>query len=42
MSAKKIKFSEDYFKFEFTFIEKDELHLPQCVISSYVLKFELV
>ncbi|CAH1992601.1 unnamed protein product [Acanthoscelides obtectus] len=32
MAAKKIKFSEYYVKFGFTFIEKDELQLPQCVI----------
>ncbi|CAH1992241.1 unnamed protein product [Acanthoscelides obtectus] len=32
MAAKKRKFSEDYVKFGFTFIEKDELQLPQCVI----------
>nr|CAI5863536.1 unnamed protein product [Callosobruchus analis] len=33
MSAKNRKFSEDY-KFGFTFIEKDELQLPQCLISN--------
>ncbi|CAH1962913.1 unnamed protein product [Acanthoscelides obtectus] len=32
MAAKKRKISEDYVKFGFTFIEKDELQLPQCVI----------
>lgn len=37
MAAKKRKFSEDYIKFGFTFIEKDELQLPQCVICMKVL-----
>lgn len=37
MAAKKRKFSEDYNKFGFTFIEKDELQLPQCVICIKVL-----
>lgn len=37
MSGKKRKFSEDYIKFGFTFIEKDELQLPQCVICMKVL-----
>ncbi|CAH1998358.1 unnamed protein product [Acanthoscelides obtectus] len=37
MAAKKRKFSEDYVKFGFTFIEKGELQLPQCVISMNVL-----
>ncbi|CAH1987463.1 unnamed protein product [Acanthoscelides obtectus] len=30
-------FSEDYVKFGFTFMEKDELQLPQCVICMKVL-----
>ncbi|CAG5051823.1 unnamed protein product [Parnassius apollo] len=38
MAAKKRKFSEDYIKFGFTFIEKDELQLPQSVICMKVLK----
>ncbi|CAH1986087.1 unnamed protein product [Acanthoscelides obtectus] len=37
MAAKKRKFSEDYGKFGFAFIEKDELQLPQCVICMKVL-----
>ncbi|CAH1961294.1 unnamed protein product [Acanthoscelides obtectus] len=37
MAARKRKFSEDYVKFGFTVIEKDELQLPQCVISMNVL-----
>ncbi|CAH1975362.1 unnamed protein product [Acanthoscelides obtectus] len=37
MAAKKRKFSEDYVKFGFIFIEKDELQLPQCVICMKVL-----
>ncbi|CAH1966339.1 unnamed protein product [Acanthoscelides obtectus] len=40
MAAKKRKFSEDYFKFGFTFIEKDEPQLPQCVICMKVLSNE--
>ncbi|CAH1998940.1 unnamed protein product [Acanthoscelides obtectus] len=37
MTAKKRKFSEDYVKFGFTFIEKDELQLPRSVICMKVL-----
>ncbi|CAH1990842.1 unnamed protein product [Acanthoscelides obtectus] len=37
MSAKKRKFPEVYVKFGFTFIEKDELQLPQYVICMKVL-----
>ncbi|CAH1971315.1 unnamed protein product [Acanthoscelides obtectus] len=37
MSTKKRKFTEDYVKFGFTCIEKDELQLPQCVICMKVL-----
>ncbi|CAH1958166.1 unnamed protein product, partial [Acanthoscelides obtectus] len=36
-SSEKKKFSENYVKFRFTFIEKDELQLPQCVICMKVL-----
>ncbi|CAH1958329.1 unnamed protein product [Acanthoscelides obtectus] len=35
MTAKK-RFSEDYVKFGLTFIEKDELQLPQYVICMKV------
>ncbi|CAH1976711.1 unnamed protein product [Acanthoscelides obtectus] len=37
MAAKKRKFSEDYVRFGDTFIEKDELQLPQCVLCMKVL-----
>ncbi|CAH1987722.1 unnamed protein product [Acanthoscelides obtectus] len=37
MAVKKRKFSEDYVKFGLTFIEKDELQFPQCVICMKVL-----
>ncbi|CAH1967885.1 unnamed protein product [Acanthoscelides obtectus] len=37
MAAKTRKFSEDCVKFGFTFIEKDKLQLPQCVICMKVL-----
>ncbi|CAG9790709.1 unnamed protein product [Diatraea saccharalis] len=37
MASKKRKFSDDYIKFGFTFIERDELQLPQCVICMKVL-----
>ncbi|CAH2000692.1 unnamed protein product [Acanthoscelides obtectus] len=37
MAAKKSKIPEEYFKFGFTFIEKDELQLSQCVICMKVL-----
>ncbi|CAH1998375.1 unnamed protein product [Acanthoscelides obtectus] len=37
MAAKKRKSSEDYVKFRFTFIEKDELQLPQYMICIKVL-----
>ncbi|CAH1964365.1 unnamed protein product [Acanthoscelides obtectus] len=40
MAAKKRKFSEDYVKFGFTFIEKDELQLPQCVILMITVTLE--
>ncbi|CAH1956842.1 unnamed protein product [Acanthoscelides obtectus] len=37
MAAKTRKFSEDYVKFGFTFIEKGQSQLPQCVICMNVL-----
>ncbi|CAH1962697.1 unnamed protein product [Acanthoscelides obtectus] len=37
MAAKKRKLSGDYVKFGFTFIEKEELQLPQYVICMKVL-----
>ncbi|CAH1104636.1 unnamed protein product [Psylliodes chrysocephalus] len=37
MAVKKRKFSEDYVKFGSTFIEKDGMQLPQCVICLKVL-----
>ncbi|CAB3224975.1 unnamed protein product [Arctia plantaginis] len=37
MASKKRKFSDDYLKFGFTFIERDELQLSQCVICVKVL-----
>ncbi|CAH1961304.1 unnamed protein product [Acanthoscelides obtectus] len=37
MVAKKIKFSKDYVKLGFTFIEKYELQLPEYVICTKVL-----
>ncbi|CAH2007053.1 unnamed protein product [Acanthoscelides obtectus] len=40
MATKKRKFSVDYVKFGFTFIEKDELQLPQCAIYMKVLSNE--
>lgn len=37
--SKSIKglYSDDYIKYEFTAIEKNESHLPQCVICCIVL-----
>ncbi|CAH2003562.1 unnamed protein product [Acanthoscelides obtectus] len=37
MAVKKRKLSEDFVKFGFTYIGKDELQLPQCVICMKVL-----